>query len=566
MAIISRTVKRLSDGVAGLLTGVDLNNVSDLFGKFEEALSTLQQKATLPEGKTSQLYTLYDGVTDYIAPTPNFGSSVVDIQPIGQPRQDFDVVQKVGVEDFDRLKQYLPSGYRVALETSKGVNMIRIKSRFTPTRIVIDPMSDTTGWTASTATPLVLDSYSETNQDNFYSIGNTLNLAAGQAFYNRNNVILDSCKLYIKKIGSPTGNVTVKLFAMGGTFGSSAVPTGSALATADVLNIATLTTSFAVKTFSFSGAQRITLSADTHYCLVVYYSGGDGSNALEVGRDASSPSHSGNAFFSNDGTTFTAQTIYDMCFYVYGANIAVSGLVADQSFYYFNPASLRFTLSGVGIGYLEKTLTQSIDLTRYQNVGVSFLELELPALNLTSVEFRIGTDSSNYYSVTQTQGQMGAWTTGKFLDTPFDLSTATTVGSPTITDINYVKLTFVTTATLTNIRCGYLSISLPSQHEIFFTTTGMFLAADGSINNFITADDDVILLNDASYNLYKHECAMSVGFGEGGTLSGGLLATINSKLNGARARNGQVIQLGLYDKFRADNPSEDIRMVGNWYD
>ena len=73
-------------------------------------------------------------------------------------------------------------------------------------------------------------------------------------------------------------------------------------------------------------------------------------------------------------------------------------------------------------------------------------------------------------------------------------------------------------------------------------------------------------MNDAAYNLYEHECAIAVGLQEGGTLAEGLLATINSMLNGARARNGQVIQLGLYDKFRADNPSEDIRVGGSYYE
>lgn len=396
MTVATRTVKTLEDGVAALLTRKDLNSVNNLFGALERAFRTFLQKASIPEASTSQIVTLYDGVTDYAAVSPMFGSTVIDIQPVGQPRQNFDISKRVGIEDFDLNKQYAPSGYMISFETINGIRVMRIKSRFAPTRIVIDPMSATTGW------------------------------------------------------------------ATGGT---------------------------------------------------------------------------------------------------------ASGLAQDKTFYYFNPASLRFTLTGAGSGYLEKTLTNSVDMTAYQGIGVGFLELELPTLNLTSVELRIGSDSSNYYAVTQTQGQMGAWTAGKFLDTPFDLSGATTVGSPDITKIKYVRLTFVTSGTITNLRCGYFSFSLPSQHEIFFTTSGIFKnATSGVISNYISDDTDIVLLDDAAYNIYEHECAITIGLQEGGTLASGIISTLNATLNGARAKNGAVLSLGLYDRFRADNPSEDLRKVGNWYD
>jgi len=391
-----RSIKALKDGVAGLLTGISLDNVSDLYGKFEEALSTLQQKAQLPEAMTSEIITLYDGVTDYPAPTPIFGSSIKDIRPVGQFRHSGDMAYRKGGEDFDLKKGYSPhSGYNVTFETENGINIMRVKTRFCPTRIVLDTMGLTTGWVAS----------------------------------------------------------------------------GSA-----------------------------------------------------------------------------------------------SNLTQDTSFYYHAPASLRFTLTGASVGYLTKTLTSTVDMTAFLNVGVVFLPLELQSANLSSLELRLGSSASAYWSLSVTQAMLGAWRTGQFDDTPFDLSLATKVGSPDITKINYIRLAFTTSATIASVRAGFLSCSLPSQHKVMFSTNGIFKATDGSINNFITDDDDVIILNDAAYNLYKHECALSVGFGEGGTLSEGLVATINSKLNGARTRTGAIMQLGLYDIFRAANPNEDIRNTGSWYD
>ena len=395
MSTIIRTVQSLKDGTAGLLTRKDLNSVVDPYNALERAFRIFQQKATVPEAMNSQIITLYDGVKNYVAPAPIFGSSIKDARPVGNNRHPWDMVARQGSEDFDRFKNWSTSGYAINFETENGVNIMRVNTRIMPSRVILDSMSDDSKW------------------------------------------------------------------VMGGS---------------------------------------------------------------------------------------------------------ASGLANDSSFYYQSPGSLRFSLAGASSGYIEKTLPNAIDLTTYLNVGVAFLALELPALNLSSVELRIGSDNANYYAVSNTKGNVGAWTIGDFLDTPLDLSKATKVGNPVITAMKYVRLTFTTSATITNMRCGSLWISLPSQHKFLFTSTGIFKAADGSINNFITADTDIILLNDAAYNLFEHECAIAVGLQEGGTLAEGLLATINSMLNGARARNGQVIQLGLYDTFRAANPSEDIRVGGQYYE
>lgn len=393
MAVLTRTVKSLKDGVAALLTRPNLNSVNNLNNALERALRTFSQKATIPEAMTSSIVTLYDGIINYPAVSPMFGSTIKDARPVGQNRFRDDMVTRLGGEDFDRTKNDWVSGYKISFETENGVNLMKIKSRFVSPKAVLDPMNATTGW----------------------SVG------------------------------------------------------GSA-----------------------------------------------------------------------------------------------SALAQDVSFYYKSPASLRFTLTGASSGYIERTLSQTIDMTSYLNVGVVFLALEIPSTSLTSVELRLGSSNANYYRVTVTQAQLGAWIAGDFSPTAFDLSTSTVVGNPDITKINYVRLTFATTATLTNIRGGYLWVSLPSQHKILFTTSGIF-SAGGVISNYITDDSDTILLNDAAYNIYEHECAVTVGIQEGGSLANGIISTINASLNGARARNGQVIQLGLYDLFRAKNPSEDIVLVGNWY-
>lgn len=160
----------------------------------------------------------------------------------------------------------------------------------------------------------IVDSYSESNYDFSSRIaGSTWGVA--QSFTGDGGT-LDSVKFYLKKSGSPTGNAVAKIYAHTGTYGTSSAPTGIALATSDNFDVSTLTGSFALSTLIFSGANKITLTNGTKYCVSIEYSGGTyGVDDVSVGHDESSPTHDGNKSSYDDGwTTFSNK---DACFYVY---------------------------------------------------------------------------------------------------------------------------------------------------------------------------------------------------------------------------------------------------------
>lgn len=166
-----------------------------------------------------------------------------------------------------------------------------------------------------------LDSYSESNYSgNAIALRNGTFTYAAQSFTNTNASTLDSCKFYIKKVGSPTGNVTAYIYEHDGTYGSTSSPglTPSILATSDVLDIATLTTSYQVIEIEYSGAEEISLTAATYYISAISYTGGDVNNRLVVGLDATTPTHDGNKCKSTDGATWLVDDDEDICFYVEG--------------------------------------------------------------------------------------------------------------------------------------------------------------------------------------------------------------------------------------------------------
>lgn len=160
---------------------------------------------------------------------------------------------------------------------------------------------------------VLVDSYSESNQNGFSNkrSGSDEDAQSFTAIDGK----LGSCIFYVKRNGSPTGNMFAKLYNHTGTFGTSSTPTGGVIATSIGIDIAPLSTSFVLLEFFFIGINRYTLVNATKYCIVVEYDGGDINNSLHVGIDTTSPTHGGNrAYYDGSWNAVGAQ---DICFYVY---------------------------------------------------------------------------------------------------------------------------------------------------------------------------------------------------------------------------------------------------------
>lgn len=248
-----------------------------------------------------------------------------------------------------------------------------------------------------------------------------------------------------------------------------------------------------------------------------------------------------------------------------------SGLTQDNAVFYQQPSSLRFSVTGLGTGTLTKTLTNSLNLSSYQGVGVVFLAIRIPdgatATNLATMSLKLGSDSSNYGLVTVSQGFLGAWQSGNWLLVAFDQSLASNVGTPNWSAINYVQVLIGNLTTMVNFRVGGLWISQPSPNQIYYQSAAIFIPLGSqTAQTTISANTDTIILNDPAYAIYEYECAISVLQQTGGGLGDATSSQIESILNGARSKTGQVLTLGLYDLFRGKNPTESLSSVGNYYD
>ncbi len=246
-----------------------------------------------------------------------------------------------------------------------------------------------------------------------------------------------------------------------------------------------------------------------------------------------------------------------------------SSVIQDSAVYYQAPSSLRFNLT-TGTGSLTKTIN-AISISSYEDVGVAFLAIRIPdnstPTDITSIQLKLGSDSGNYDSVIQTTGFIGSWVAGNWLLVAFDFSTATGTGTPNWGAITYVQVSITTLSSQTNFRVGGLWISQPSPNQIYYQSAAIFVPSGSNVaQNTISGVNDTIILNDPAYNIYLHECALAILQTTSGGMGDAMTERIESVLNGARARNGMVIQLGLYDLFKGKNPTESLNTTGNYYE
>ena len=152
----------------------------------------------------------------------------------------------------------------------------------------------------------VCDSYSEgANEIEFLAD------KYGQSFTG-DGKILDSCKFCLYRGYLTTGTIVAKVYAHTGTFGVDGVPTGSPLATSEIVDVSIFSyIDFESITFNFTGANKITLANGTKYCVVLEPTLTD---VLFLKYDGNSPTHSGNLVLYI--SSWTAHSDKDLVFYV----------------------------------------------------------------------------------------------------------------------------------------------------------------------------------------------------------------------------------------------------------
>lgn len=145
------------------------------------------------------------------------------------------------------------------------------------------------------AAPTLYDSYTDMDGLDYEWLWSGLRIRACQSFNSATAATLHHVDFYAYRALSPSGDATATLYAHSGTYGSSSVGTGTALATSDAVTATSIGTSAGWVTFTFTGANKYALAgADTKYVLCMEFAGGTTTDNLRCGADWTSPTHGGN--------------------------------------------------------------------------------------------------------------------------------------------------------------------------------------------------------------------------------------------------------------------------------
>lgn len=138
----------------------------------------------------------------------------------------------------------------------------------------------------------------------------------GQTFEVENSSFLDSLEIDMKESGTTSGSFQFEIYDISGTYGSTAIPTGSVLATSDSFDSNTLTGSYVTYTINFSGANKIYMTSGSRYALVCNYNATSFPNAVYL--KAKTPSYYGGNWAYKSSGTWTALSSYDGLFTLKG--------------------------------------------------------------------------------------------------------------------------------------------------------------------------------------------------------------------------------------------------------
>lgn len=246
-----------------------------------------------------------------------------------------------------------------------------------------------TSQSISTGAETTIITYANANADQNNYIANGDNDAIGQSFRS-SGYLLSRVTFYGRAVGSPTGDTTARLYGHTGTFGTTGTPSGSVLATSDIITAASISTTAGPVTYTFSGDQQYYMPSGSIYVIAWYYTGGSTSNHIACEVDISAPTDPGRAYYLN-GTTWTTTTqdptgtsgaTDDMTYILYGLPVTITTIsptLIDSYLITNRDSNITLGAGGNNIAYAQSFTG---DGRKLYNVSMSMLKTGSPTGNL----------------------------------------------------------------------------------------------------------------------------------------------------------------------------------------
>lgn len=188
-----------------------------------------------------------------------------------------------------------------------------------------------------------------------------------------------------------------------------------------------------------------------------------------------------------------------------------NSLAQDNVNFIGGGSSLSFNLASSGsAGYLENSTMQSVNLTTGLNQGVMFLWTYMQtASNITGVTLQWGSSATDYYQRTVTVTQSNTAFQNGWNLLAFNWNGATTVGTPDVSDITYMRVTWAYDGTAqTAMRLNVISEDLASIMNMEYYSKYLFRDnITGTFQENVTDNSNLINLDTDSFNLLFNQVA-----------------------------------------------------------
>ncbi|MCH7535677.1 MAG: hypothetical protein IH948_08050 [Bacteroidetes bacterium] len=263
--------------------------------------------------------------------------------------------------------------------------------------------------------------------------------------------------------------------------------------------------------------------------------------------------------------TLSLDELEDTDWNIFSANsVNDSDIKIDRDDFTAGSGSIRFqtdttdtTDSTIGI---QKTSISTFDISNFKAHGSVFVDAKLTTFDtgIHSLSVRLGTDSDNYYQITDsTQNDCSAFVSG-WNKVRMDLSNRTTTGSPTDTDMTYAALYWnrdtTDTAGLhledTDWHFDNFFIKRGKYYNISYYSRFVWQDTDLTLTENSTHDSHALLVQNDEYQIILNKVS---------ELASGFL----------RDREDQAYYAGEYEKLKGiylqQNPSQRGVMTTNYH-
>lgn len=186
----------------------------------------------------------------------------------------------------------------------------------------------------------------------------------------------------------------------------------------------------------------------------------------------------------------------------WAAGGTASNLAVNNTNFAQGSGSLQIDVA-TGAAYIENSTMTAVNLSNVENQASLFVWVYVPTgADLTSVNLRWGSSSTNYYTRTTTQTQQGTVFVDGWNLCQFEWDGATVVGTPDSSAIDYGRVTLNVTASMTSCLINGMNSILGTILSYEYYSKYMFRdAITGAYQETVTDDSNLINLDTESYNL-----------------------------------------------------------------